>query len=698
MKAILESISSDILMALLNGTYQGLLLTCLMVAFLRLNQRLNAATRHALLLATLAVVCLLPVVHWGMASEQLRERTTGGKQTEVVAGGIGKAEEDGVANRTDRTYRTDTTYRVRKGSEAVAAAGTPAGAREATTVRTTEGRYSEESAPVAPLNAQPTSMASLRDTGLIAKRPPTVWPSASVAQAVISVWEKAVAMAHIQPLRWSPPVPLRMLGLVVVTAWIALSWFFLLRLTLQFVRLRRLKRNAESPEPEALKVFQAIQSELGIQRTPSLLVSDHITIPLAAGFFHPVVLLPSDLATSLGPGELSALLRHEVAHLARRDDWANLGQLTAQALFFFHPAVWILAKRLNVEREIACDDHVIQSACRPKEYALLLTEFVRRRSGRPFVPASGAWSHRSQLKERIDMILNSQRNTSPLPSRARVGALTLGAVILALAGLRIGPRIALGQTSVAAPAINPIGSSDSGPVVKDAPTPGALPVPSVIPDPFAAAVVPDLAPVPAAPPTAAAVPLPPSPGGAPQAVEINLRAPVPPASESLEQRLERLEKLVQELLSRDVLISGGKSGKYHGKTSIDLVQNEISTVDQTGNVHTIRVLGATPDDARRMAEVTKQMEKQARAQADQARRQVREAQQAMEERRREAELEKQEAERERKDAAEEQHRELEEQRRALVEEQAELKRRMVEIDQELVRLKASNDNKNADRK
>ena len=683
MNAMLESISSDILMGLLNGTYQGLLLTCLMMAFLRLNRRLNAATRHALLLTTLAVVCLLPVVHWGMVYEQRRGRAIGGTENRTHG-----------ADRTDGTFKS---YRMRQWSEADA--GAPASARQATLVRATARRQIEESAPTASLNPQRTVMAQLTDTGPAANQTADVSLVNSGVHAVGVAWKKAVALALRQPLHWSPPVPLRTLGLVAVATWLALSWFFLLRLTVQFVRLRRLKRDAQAPQSDALEVFHVIQSEFGIQRTARLFVSDRITIPLAAGFFHPVVLLPSDLSTSLEPGELRALFRHEVAHLARRDDWANLGQLTAQALFFFHPAVWILAKRLNVEREIACDDHVIQSACRPKEYALLLTEFVRRRSGRPFVPASGAWSHRSQLKERIDMILNSQRNTSPLPSRARVGALTLGAVILALAGLRIGPRIALGQTSVAAPAINPIGSSDSGPVVKDAPTPGALPVPSVIPDPFAAAVVPDLAPVPAAPPTAAAVPLPPSPGGAPQAVEINLRAPVPPASESLEQRLERLEKLVQELLSRDVLISGGKSGNHHGKASIDLVQNEISTVDPTGNVHTtIRVLGATSDDAHRMAEVTKQMEKQARAQADQARRQVREAQQAMEERRREAELEKQEAERERKDAAEEQHRELEEQRRALVEEQAELKRRMVEIDQELVRLKASNDNKNADRK
>lgn len=693
MKAMLESISSDILMALLNGTYQGLLLTCLMMAFLRLNQRFNAATRHALLLATLAVVCLLPLVHWGMVSDHSRVIATGGKVGETMAGGIGKAE-SGPEN---RTYGTERTYRRAIARVIQKTPPTPKLADAAPTDSTIENHRSEEFAPL-PLYA--SSITPTGDHELVKRRIPSEKAATSVALTLSLAWKRAVAMAHLRPWRWTPPVPLQLVGLVMVATWITLSCFFLLRLFVQFVRLRRLKSNAQSPQTEALEVFEAVQSEFGIQRAPKLLISDHITIPLAAGFFHPVVLLPGDLATSLETGELSALLRHEVAHLARRDDWANLGQLTAQALFFFHPAVWILARRLNVEREIACDDHVIQSACSPKDYALLLTEFVRRRSGRPFVPASGAWSHRSQLKERIDMILNSQRNTSPLPSRARVGALTLGAVILALAGLRIGPRIALGQTAVAASATNPIGSSDSGPVLKDAPTPAAIPVPP------AASVVPDLATIPKGAPTPSALPLPPSVDRAPQALARDPFAPVPSPSESLEQRLDRLEKLVHELLSRDVLVSGGKPGNHQGKTSMDVAQNELSMVDPTGKVHIVRVAGSTPEEGHPLTIDAKQIEKQNRKEAEQARRQAlheveqarKEALEQAEEARRQAEEAKLEAIREREEAAEEQHRELEEQRRELMEEQAELKRRMAEIDQELAKLKASNDTKTPDRK
>ena len=298
------------------------------------------------------------------------------------------------------------------------------------------------------------------------------------------------------------------------------------------------------------------------------------------------------------------------------------------------------------------------------------------------------------------MILNSQRNTSPLPSRARVAALTLGAVMLALAGLRIGPRIALGETPGAVPASNPIGSANSGPVLKDAPTPLAIPVPP------AAAVVPDLVPVPAAPPTPAALALPPAQDRAPQAVERDPLAPVSSASENLEQRLDRLEKLVQELVSRNVLISDGKSGNHHARVSNDAFKPEVFTVEPDGKVKTLRMMGPTDEDARRLEVDAKQLEKQIRKEAELARREaMKEAEQARkealeqaEEARREADEAKLEALREREEAAEEQHRELEEQRRALVEEQAELKRRMAEIDQELAKLKASNDNKNADRK
>src|SRR5258708_20170297 len=103
-----------------------------------------------------------------------------------------------------------------------------------------------------------------------------------------------------------------------------------------------------------------------------LLVSDEIASPLAAGFLHPMIVMPERLLDQMDEPELDCVLLHERAHVARRDDWTNLMAGVATALFAFHPvALWIL-KRIEREREIACDDWVVAKTGSARRYAATL--------------------------------------------------------------------------------------------------------------------------------------------------------------------------------------------------------------------------------------------------------------------------------------------------------------------------------------
>jgi beta-lactamase regulating signal transducer with metallopeptidase domain len=110
---------------------------------------------------------------------------------------------------------------------------------------------------------------------------------------------------------------------------------------------------------------------------------------MAVGFRKPAILLPSALVDGGNEARLEPILRHELAHIVRRDDWSNLLQQVIHAIFFFHPGVWWLSSRLTIDREIACDDHVLIAIGGRKEYALLLAEFAKPASGRggsPLLP------------------------------------------------------------------------------------------------------------------------------------------------------------------------------------------------------------------------------------------------------------------------------------------------------------------------
>ena len=55
------------------------------------------------------------------------------------------------------------------------------------------------------------------------------------------------------------------------------------------------------------------------------------------------------------------VIDHEVAHIKRFDNFIQLIQIVTQALYFFHPLVFLLNGQFKKYREMACDDLSIKS-------------------------------------------------------------------------------------------------------------------------------------------------------------------------------------------------------------------------------------------------------------------------------------------------------------------------------------------------
>ena len=134
----------------------------------------------------------------------------------------------------------------------------------------------------------------------------------------------------------------------------------------------------------------------------------------------PVVLVPTDWGDWPEPHRRACLL-HELAHLARYDDWAKLAQELLRAPFFFHPSVrWLLA-RLDRERELLCDEAAVALGSDPVAYARLLLDLARR-PGR-LVPSRPrpvtAGSRSSTAVPSRSASSDSWRTTCSAPSLAR---------------------------------------------------------------------------------------------------------------------------------------------------------------------------------------------------------------------------------------------------------------------------------------
>ncbi len=207
-----------------------------------------------------------------------------------------------------------------------------------------------------------------------------------------------------------------------LTLWLAGAALALLRLALGMRRLRVLARCAAPAEDPAWTALLASTSrELGLRRRCRLLVAREPISPMTWGILRPTVLLPPDCGSWCAVRRRIVLL-HELVHV-RRLDW--LVQMLAQvacACHWFNPLAWLAARRVAVERELACDEAVVALGTRPSTYAAHLLALTRpARVGTPSV----AMARRSQMEGRLMTMLRAPRPRSRLAA-ALVAPLLLG--------------------------------------------------------------------------------------------------------------------------------------------------------------------------------------------------------------------------------------------------------------------------------
>ncbi len=215
---------------------------------------------------------------------------------------------------------------------------------------------------------------------------------------------------------------------MILGAWLALSLLLLIRLIAGYWSLHnRRKRAIEAPA----ELRARAKDWLALRPGARLAVSSEISIPAAAGPWRPTILIPARLLERLDPEELDQIIVHEAAHLARRDDTVLLLQRVIEALLPLHPAVRWITRQSDLEREIACDDFVVETLRNPRSYARCLTRVVEI-SGhvRGSLAAATAVDHFSHLARRIDMLLET-RHTGTRLRKARLAAIV---AVLALFG------------------------------------------------------------------------------------------------------------------------------------------------------------------------------------------------------------------------------------------------------------------------
>jgi beta-lactamase regulating signal transducer with metallopeptidase domain len=261
---------------------------------------------------------------------------------------------------------------------------------------------------------------------------------------------------------------------VLLFVWIFISAVQFARLVLAFWNTRNLKRSAMEPAAELKRQWHERLEAYAFRRPVALGLSAKIATPVVTGYARPTVLLPVRVIDRLSSDELDQILSHELAHVRRYDDWAIALQRCVEAVLVLHPLVRLIAKRIELEREIACDDWVL-STQRPQAYASCLTKLAELRVvARSNRLATAAVEHKSQLSRRIEMLLDNTRAIKTHVSLRSLGSIAVLLLILALASLRL-PRLMAYPVAPQAPAPPPVPASPKppAPAVPKPPAPAA---------------------------------------------------------------------------------------------------------------------------------------------------------------------------------------------------------------------------------
>jgi uncharacterized protein (TIGR03435 family) len=181
------------------------------------------------------------------------------------------------------------------------------------------------------------------------------------------------------------------LPLVLWTIWaigfagIACSWW---------IRWQRINAAVHAGSPVELNLpIPAISS-------PSFLE------PGVFGIFRPVLLLPEGIFAHLTREEWKSVAAHELCHVRHRDNLIAVVQMLVETIFWFHPLIWWVGKRILEERERACDEEVLRSGSDPRTYAKGILKVYELYLESPVACVAGVSG--TNIKGRIERIMSNR--------------------------------------------------------------------------------------------------------------------------------------------------------------------------------------------------------------------------------------------------------------------------------------------------
>lgn len=219
---------------------------------------------------------------------------------------------------------------------------------------------------------------------------------------------------------------------IVALVWIIGSLIFISVHLISYFHYKwqMIKNGRRIKETYILSQLFRLKRELHINRTVCVMEYDEAESPMIIGFIKPILVLPKERYDS---EDLFFILKHELVHLKRGDVYLKLLFVTANAIHWFNPIIWIMQKEAVIDMELSCDEKVTHGTSFEfqKAYTEALLSMLHKRCVRKTVLSTQFYGGTKIMKKRFKNILirNRKKNGISILICAVVLSITLGMLV-----------------------------------------------------------------------------------------------------------------------------------------------------------------------------------------------------------------------------------------------------------------------------
>ena len=164
--------------------------------------------------------------------------------------------------------------------------------------------------------------------------------------------------------------------LPILFCWLCGIILMMMRMSVSWYGCKRLQWSSNSLSKTLARRFDLLKSRMKAPSAVAIRSAKNLNQAVAVGLIKPMVLIPASWLSEIPLKSLEAIVAHELAHIRRFDLWINMLQRIVESLFFYHPAVWWISRRIRVEREMCCDKIASDAINDPVTYAKTLSQIA----------------------------------------------------------------------------------------------------------------------------------------------------------------------------------------------------------------------------------------------------------------------------------------------------------------------------------